>query len=210
MLLPSIAAVTPEQFYGFDIETDTTMNGLDPNVAAVVAIAVVTAHERYVIMGDERDLLCSTDTLLGELAPGVIVTWNGAGFDMPFLARRAQLLGLDLGLRITPSIDQLVEPRVDERSDRPRFRAAWGAHAHLDAFSVYRADVGRTLGLSCGLKPLARLMGYQPIEVDRTRIESLSPDELEAYVASDAELARTLALRRFPAISAHIDRFNAF
>ena len=44
-----------------------------------------------------------------------------------------------------------------------------------------------------------------PVEVDRTEIHNLSPEELDAYVASDAELARELALRRWPTARLAID-----
>lgn len=212
--LPSMRCVTPDRFYGLDIETDTTVDGLDPNVASVVAVAIVTASERFVIMGPERELLESTDAILAGLPPGVLVTWNGARFDLPFLALRAQRLGVRLGLDLWPPItshdplDRLLGGAgngADGCDRRFSVRGRWGAHRHLDAFAVYRADVGNTLGLSCGLKALARFLRYDPIEVDRTRIEDLSADELEAYVASDAELARQLALRRYPAILAAID-----
>lgn len=211
--LPSMTGVTPDRFYGLDIETDTTVDGLDPRVASVVAIAIVTASERFVFMGPERELLESADAVLADLEPGVIVTWNGARFDLPFLALRAERLGVRLGLELWPSATACDTARPvldlcdDASAPQRRFgaRGRWGAHRHLDAFAVYRADVGNTLSLSCGLKALARFLRYRPVEVDRTRIEDLSPDELEAYVASDAELARLLALRRYPAILGAVD-----
>ncbi|NLA34182.1 MAG: hypothetical protein GX868_00650 [Actinobacteria bacterium] len=210
--------MTPDRFYGLDIETDTTINGLDPNVAAVVAVAIVTASERFVIMGPERELLAATNAVLAGLEPGVLVTWNGARFDLPFLALRAERLGVPLDLELFPpptAADEtsrlgIADDGAAQREQRFSVRGRWGVHLHLDAFAVYRADVGNTLGLSCGLKALARFLRYEPIEVDRTRIEDLSPDELEAYVASDAELARVLALRRYPAILNAVDRPERF
>jgi hypothetical protein len=61
------------------------------------------------------------------------------------------------------------------------------------------------MGIPCGLKPLARLLGFVPVEVDREAIHELSAKELEDYVASDAILARELALRRWPTASRAID-----
>ena len=52
------------------------------------------------------------------------------------------------------------------------------------------------MGLSCALKPLARFVGLEVVEVDRQRIHELSQDERRAYVASDACLARALIKRR--------------
>ena len=34
----------------------------------------------------EADVLRATDSALADLPPGVIATWNGAAFDLPFLA----------------------------------------------------------------------------------------------------------------------------
>jgi hypothetical protein len=79
------------------------------------------------------------------------------------------------------------------------YRATWHGHGHLDAYRLYRADVGRVLRVSCGLKSIARMVGLDPVEVDRERIHELAPDDLAAYVASDARLARLLAIRRLPA-----------
>lgn len=214
MPLPSIIDVAPDRFYGFDIETDTTVDGLDPDVAAVVAIAVVTATERLVFTGPEAELLVAADAALAALPPGVLVTWNGSRFDLPFVAVRAATLGVPIGLRVVPRVRTVPHrnqpdgagSEADERRNLRELVGGWGRHHHLDAYRVYRADVGRTLGLSCGLKPLSRFLGYSPVEVDRSRIETLSPAELEAYVASDADLARRLALRRLPSIALAVDR----
>ncbi|MBS1836359.1 MAG: hypothetical protein JST64_01545 [Actinobacteria bacterium] len=184
--------------YGLDIETDTTIDGLDPGVAAVVAVAVATQGGDHVLLGDEHDVLTGVDALLGSLAPGVIVTWNGAGFDLPFLAQRADALGIDTGLRLWS------DPRLGP--DGEVYRGAWHAHDHLDGYRLYRADVGRSLGFRCGLKPMARLVGLRPVEVDRSGIHELRRSDLHDYVASDARLARELVLRRWPAAAPFADR----
>ena len=44
-----MSAPPPSQWYGLDIETDTTINGLDARVAAIVAVAVSTAEEDFVL-----------------------------------------------------------------------------------------------------------------------------------------------------------------
>ncbi len=181
-----LPADTP--LYGLDIETDTSVDGLDPSVAAVVAVAVSTAEADHVMTGREADVLERVDALLASLPPGVVVTWNGAGFDLPFVAERARRLGIGLGLRLWQ--DPCEEPGAQ--------RGRWHDHDHLDGYRVYRADVGRSLGLPCGLKPLSRLVGLAPIEVDRASLHLLDQRTVEAYVASDARLARELVLRRWP------------
>lgn len=176
--------------YGLDIETDTTVDGLDPSVSPIVAVAVATPDGDRVFQGPEDLVLHRTDELMSELDPGIVVTWNGSGFDLPFLAERARRLGVTLGLDLWDDGPERTEPGV--------VRGRWYAHDHLDGYRLYRADVGRSLGFPCGLKPLSRLVGLAPVEVDRSCIHLLDDAALEAYVASDARLARELVLRRWP------------
>jgi uncharacterized protein YprB with RNaseH-like and TPR domain len=191
--------------YGLDIETDTTENGLDPGVAAVVTVALAGPGYEEVFTGPEHRLLADVDARLAELEPGVLATWNGAAFDLPFLADRGALHGLPLGLRLQhdPSITLRRAPLPGHRG---AYRASWYDHGHLDAYRLYRGDVGPALRISCSLKSIARFVGLAPIEVDRTRIHDLSNEALHAYAASDARLARILTERRWGTASRFIDR----
>lgn len=191
--------------YGLDIETDTAAGGLDPAVAGIVAIAVSGAGWARVFTGHEPDLLADTDAFLVALEPGVLVTWNGGRFDLPFLFDRARLLDVPLHLR-TEAAEWPRSRREPLPGHNGGYRARWGRHSHLDAYQVYRADVGASLGLPCGLKPLARFVGLDPVEVDRSRIHDLTAAELDAYVASDATLTRELAIRRWPTARRAVDR----
>jgi len=156
---------------------------------------------------DEADLLTRLDAALAALAPGVLVTWNGAGFDLPFLAERARRCGVTLGLVLRADERLWARPGPDDdgRVRAVPVRGSWWGHRHLDAFRVYRSDVGRLFGLSCALKSLSRLVGLVPVEVDRTAIHDLDPADLAAYVASDAWLARELACRRWASAAAAVD-----
>jgi hypothetical protein len=180
---------------GLDIETDTTVDGLDPACSPVVALALSGDEFELVFDGDEVELLLAADRALAVLAPSVLVTWNGAGFDLPFIARRAALLGVSVGLHLEfdPSIPGRHAPLAGEPA---RVRGRWHQHRHLDGYQLFRSDVGQSLPVSCGLKPLARFVGLPVVEVDRGRIHDLSIGERRAYVASDARLARALVSRR--------------
>ena len=197
---------SPPPLYGLDIETDTTIDGLDPAVAAVVAVAITGADFELVFDGSESEILTRTDEALAGLSPGVIVTWNGASFDLPFLAQRAAKLGCELGLRL--QLDPQIPGRHQPLAGHPgSYRAAWFDHRHLDGYQLFRADVGVCLGLSCGLKPLARFVGLPVVVVDRERIHELTDAARREYVASDAHLARRLVARR-PAALAAVDQLD--
>ncbi|MEZ5239474.1 MAG: 3'-5' exonuclease [Microthrixaceae bacterium] len=200
MRFPTAIRDTDQRLIGFDIETDTSSGGLDPESSSVVAAALwnpaasAPGERAEVFVGDETDILRGIDERIGSLGPAVLVTWNGARFDLPFVAHRARRLGLELGLCTTQ--DQATAG-VGGR-DQPPLRARWHSMVHLDGYRLYRADVGRTLGLSCGLKSLARLTGTPAIELDRSRLHRCSEAEIREYVASDARVAVELVARRMP------------
>lgn len=196
----------PPPLYGLDIETDTATDGLDPRVSRVLAVAVVgPAGEVVLTDPDEARLLDRLDWHLAGLEPGVLVTWNGAAFDLPFLADRAAHLAVPLGLRLA------LDPTLPVR--RPclpghagAYRAAWHGHAHLDAYRLFRADVIPALGCSGSLKTVARACGLRPVEADAARVHELGPADLAAYVCSDARCARELAARRWASARHAVDR----
>jgi uncharacterized protein YprB with RNaseH-like and TPR domain len=193
--------------YGLDIETDTTENGLDPRVASVVTVALSAPGVDEVYSGRETTILFDVDQRLRSLPPGVLATWNGAAFDLPFLHDRATLHGMELGLRL--QFDPgLAMRRAPLPGHRGAYRGAWYEHGHIDAYRLYRGDVGPSLRVSCSLKSIARLVGLSPIEVDRGRIHDLSNEALHAYASSDARLARVLTERRWASASRFVDRLS--
>lgn len=161
----------------------------------MVAVAVTGEDLEIVFDGGEIEIISDLDQLLASLPAGVLVTWNGGGFDLPFLHDRAKRLGVELGLQLCldPSIGGRHEPLAGHAG---AYRARWHQHRHIDGYQVFRADVGATLRLPCGLKPLARMVGLPVVEVDRERIHELTDEERRTYVASDAHLARALVSRR--------------
>jgi DNA polymerase elongation subunit (family B) len=193
--------------YGLDIETDTTIDGLDPDVASIVTVALSLDGYEEVFSGSERGLLFDLDQRMAELEPGVIATWNGAAFDLPFLADRARLHDLPIGLHL--HLDRRIAmSRPPLSGHRGAYRAAWYRHGHVDAYRLYRGDVGPAMRVSCSLKSIARLVGLAPLEVDRERIHDLEREALHAYASSDARLARVLTQRRWATASRFVDRVN--
>lgn len=188
--------------YGLDIETDTTVNGLDPSVSSVVAVSLSTEDDTITFTGPERQLLRSLDRHLRTMTPGVLVTWNGSGFDLPFLADRARVLRVRLGMQLTPdaSLPHRHAPLVGHATP---YRARWHKHRHVDACCVYRTLLPE--GASCGLKPVARDAGLLVIEEDRERLHELGAGALVRYAASDADLARLLLERVWLEAGAMLD-----
>lgn len=190
--------------YGLDIETDTTQDGLDPAVARVVAVAVAGPHGvRVFDDADEPLLLDRLDWHLASLPVGVLATWNGANFDLPFLSDRYRRHGLRPGLRLT------LDPALRVRSPLPghqgAYRASWHGHAHLDAYRLFRADVVPALATSGGLKNIARLCGLRPLELPAASLHHYAKNQVSAYVGSDARCTRELVLRRWPTARAALD-----
>jgi DNA polymerase elongation subunit (family B) len=193
--------------YGLDIETDTTVDGLDPAVAPILTVALASPGFEETFVGPEYEILAEVDQRLAQLEPGVIATWNGAAFDLPFIADRAWMYGMQLGLQLMldPTIPMHHAPLPGHQG---AYRAMWHGHDHIDAYRLYRGDVGPTLRISCSLKSIARFVGLAPVEEDRSRIHDLSQEALHAYAASDARLARILTERRWATAARFVDRLD--
>ena len=188
-----------------DIETETSpchvppleccsRRGLDPSVTPITAVGVSTAGKDRVLLADdnasEAQLLRDLDALMAA-STGTLVTWNGAVFDLPFLADRYKLHGLSTGLQLVadPNLPVKYSPTPGHAGG---YQATWYDLRHLDIMKEFK-DTARQLGVSWSLKPLAIALGHEPVEVDRRAMHLLSASELEEYVASDARITRLLA-----------------
>lgn len=190
--------------YGLDIETDTASGGVDPAVASVRTIALSSIAGDELFVGDEATMLRALDARLAELAGGVLATWNGATFDLPFLADRARLLDVELGLRLR--LDrQLTLHRAPLPGHAGAYRGSWHGHGHLDTFRLYgRSDLQRPSRRAVGrvLKPAGT--STRPA----TGADLLN-EAMHAHAPTDARLARVLAERRWPAALRLVDRVEA-
>lgn len=194
--------MTALPLYALDLETDTTRNGLDPHDAAIVSAAIYSGGHngsgRAAIVFDDRDearLLRSLDAWLGDdaTAPGVIVTWNGAAFDIPFLLTRAEICDVKLGLAAT--VSEARKPYYEPINGHAGgYVASWYDHDHADVMHAWRSWA-RAQGIRGGLKPVASAQGIEVIEVDRTKIHELSAADLMAYNVSDVHATWLLAHR---------------
>lgn len=192
---------------GIDIETDTTpapdgaARGLDPATTSIVNIAIATSTGCRVLRADgtdasEKAMLSELDQILRQAPQSVIATWNGSVFDFPFIADRAARHGLRIGARMEHDPD-IVPKYAPTPGHAGGYRVEWDtdagpAHTHIDVAYRYR-DLAAHAGVPWSLKPVAKHLGLDPVEVDRTAIHELSPAAQDEYVASDATVTRALA-----------------
>lgn len=189
-----------QHIIGLDIETDNSAGfGLQPRKSRVTDVALATEAGGFVFQQtDEQELLEATFGILASMPASLIVTWNGSFFDLPFLADRADELDLTTGMRLLPQTG--IKPKYDYLPGHSAgytalIPAADGAvHTHVDISLAWKAFADQA-GVGWGLKPVLRAAGYNPVELDRTRLQDYTPQEVLAYVRSDADGARQLALR---------------
>lgn len=194
--------------YALDIETDTTVNGLDPAVAAVTSVAVLSSDGDLVVFDDrnERRLLTGLLAWLGHADAGdLVVTWNGSCFDLPFIADRLARWGIDgrrYGFRVVPAAD-----RPPKYAPLPGHAGGYRAKVcgldHVDIAYLWRSFADERQ-LPWSLKPVAEAHGLTPVVVDREHVSELSVSERTAYVVSDVEMTLALALR-VDDLDAHTD-----
>lgn len=187
--------------YGIDIETDRSRGTIDPSLAPIRAIGLSIRDAEHTFTGDETSILRELDERLAELQPGILATWNGAIFDLPYIADRARLVGVALDLVLFAD-----RRRRSARSLLPghdgAYRATWGAHRHLDTFRLYGDS-----GSSGSFATLFGLPRRQAATIAST--DDLVNEAMHAHAASDARLARVLAERRRQAALRLVDHIGA-
>jgi DNA polymerase elongation subunit (family B) len=200
--------------YGLDIETDNSAgHGLDPRRAGVVAVAI-TVPTGYplppealrhhtpaaggrevavldVSVSDEHRILSVLDQVITSLPPGLLVTWNGAAFDLPFLSDRAAVVGISLGLEMTA--DSGLECKYGPLNGHDTaYQASWSGHDHLDVCHPAKGWCA-SANVEWSLKPLAVAAGLNPVVEDRAALHDIEPERRISYVASDAAVTAAVA-----------------
>ena len=176
--------------YALDIESDTTINGLDPAVSFVRSIAILGSEGSYVAEAKTRErepaLLLSAFDWLTKLDPGVVVTWNGSCYDLPFLADRLIACGLDWEVEFGIRHDPTIVPKYEALPGHlGGYRAtSFAGHDHADIAYGWKAWAEAN-GVSWSLKPVCEANGIKMIVADRAHIETLTTAELLAYNLSD-------------------------
>jgi hypothetical protein len=180
--------------YAIDIET----TGLDALTDRVTTFACYSPTASVVIEDtDERRLLAAAQEWVAKLDAGMLVGWNSAVFDFPFLSHRHQINRVLFGYRLTPDPD--IVPKYEpvtgfEGGVKVSLVAAGGYHEHVDIAYRYR-DWTEANQVKWSLKPVARAHGIDVIEVEREHMERLGVAQRMAYGLSDVVATYELAVR---------------
>lgn len=186
--------------YSFDIETANNKelgeDGLDPRRSRVTSVSVSSDSEDWVFDDDnELNLLTSLSGLITSLDSGILVTWNGSAFDLPFLHDRYKINAL-------PGYPILLRP-----SSRPTKYAPigghtcgyhadgllWGKHLHADIQWAWESRA-KEMDVKWSLKPLATALNLNPVIEDAANLHLISSESRAKYNLSDAVVTRKLAI----------------
>jgi len=129
---------------------------------------------------DEKSMIQGFYQLIRKLQPQIMVTFNGDNFDFPYVAKRSEILGLDMGREI-----QIY--RVAAGADGDYYSGRW--MLHIDCYAWVQRDSYLPQG-SQGLKAVTKYkLKYDPVELDPENIAPFArtnPQELASYSVSDA------------------------
>jgi hypothetical protein len=187
--------------YSFDIETannkDLGEDGLDPRRSRVTSVSVSSEYRNWVFDdSNEVTLLTSLSKLITSLTPGLLVTWNGSAFDLPFLHDRHNINALSNPISLRASSRPTKYAPIGGHTcgyhaDGP----LWGRHSHADIQWAWE-NKAKEMGVKWSLKPLAEALGFNPVVEDAANLHLLSPEARARYNLSDAQMTRRLALYR--------------
>ena len=129
-----------------------------------------------VFEGPENDILGELHAALDYLEPGLIVTWNGAVFDFPYIDSRMGQAGWLAADRPRLRLQRGLKPKYEPTPGYDGvYAVTWGKqdapHTHLDVSFAYKQRAA-DLGVSHSLKPVCAAMGIPMVELDRTRLRS--------------------------------------
>jgi DNA polymerase epsilon subunit 1 len=128
---------------------------------------------------DEKAMIQAFYGLIKRVQPHILVTFNGDFFDFPYVAKRSEILGLDMMKEIgVYKISQGAEEYFAGRSI-----------LHIDCYAWVQRDSYLPQGAQ-GLKMVTKYkLKYDPVELDPEDIAPFArtnPQELASYSVSDA------------------------
>ncbi|MBI3911975.1 MAG: DNA polymerase [Armatimonadetes bacterium] len=193
------------------LQIDLETASLDPQApearVLLVALSDNAGGEWVLADEDEAALIHALVTHMQSLDPDVIEGHHLFGFDLPYLAARAERLGIPLALGRDGSPLTLGRERrcpigANSRPFKPAY--IWGRHCVDTLLGVQRFDVGRGELEAHGLKEVTAHYGLSApdrILLDRRLILDLwrsDPDRVREYARQDVTETRRLAELVFP------------
>ena len=189
-----------------DIETSTLTPDQQGAQVLMIALSDTRGYEAL-LDGDEKQMIEQLVERIQALDPDVIEGHNLFGFDLPYLAARAQALGVPLRLGRDGSELRFGSPRqciigANSRTFTPAF--VHGRHLIDTYLSVQRFDIGRGDLESYGLKEVAQQLGIAApdrIYLEREQIPDLwrtNPETVRRYCLQDVHETRRLAELTLP------------
>jgi DNA polymerase I len=183
-----------------DIET-TSLSPQDPQ-ARIILTAIADAEGAETIEGEEPVILARLGEMIRERDPDVIEGHNIFGFDLPYLAARAEQHGVTLDWGRDGSAIRFGRPRRCAMGGRSRpFVPAHihGRHVIDTMLAVQRFDAQAAEMLSYGLKEVCEQLGLSEpdrVLVDQTDMESAwrdDPARVRQYACHDVLETRRLS-----------------
>src|SRR5699024_1309662 len=109
-----------------------------------------------VLDGPEKRILLGANQWMKTIPDpqDIIVTWNGAVFDLPFINDRARTHGMDLGIALTPNTT-LVPKYQPVPGHAGGYDATWAGHHHIDLAYLCKDDA-ENRGVKWSLKPYVK------------------------------------------------------
>jgi DNA polymerase elongation subunit (family B) len=190
----------------FDLET----TGLDPSRDRIFMIALRDPDGHAEVLeangrGDdaEADLIRRLVERVQQIDPDTIENHNLHGFDLPFIERRARLLGVPLRLgRLGPGLRQRPARRgaIDDQHGFKTVRFVAPGRELIDTLdAVRRYDFATRELPGHGLKAVARHLGLSGPEREQIRGDQIftvygtDPDRVRRYAIADVHEAAGLA-----------------
>jgi len=172
-------------------DCETKVAGLTPNGQKdwIISIATYNGTEGKFFHGNSKQVINDFLAYVRIQNPDIICDFNGAWYDVPCLIHNCEYFLIRCALGRNGELPY-IETKEYERKGRGRVSntVRIKSRVHFDVYREVEGDYTLTqAGLKTrGLKEVARHYGYKPVEVDYSKLDQLSFEELRDYNISDA------------------------